>query len=94
MKKEYRRLAIHRKDATMHEKANTSVEIVEIYFDKKDVVSITRQSQSPFESDKHDLYVTNYINANNLALYTVIFVQFNMNNIILSKEELQYLCED
>ena len=57
MKYEYKRLAVHCKDATMYEKADTSVELVSIYFDKKDIVCITQQLIDPFSSDKHELYV-------------------------------------
>ena len=79
----------------MHEKADTRIEIVSYYFDKKEVACIVQQAIETFDDDVHYLYAANYLTAHNMKLYDILFKQQGrITNVILSEEQLQYLCED
>ena len=64
----------------------------EVYFDKNDVASIVKQTSSVFNKTTVDELVDKLIE--DIPLYKVDFFLANpINNIILSAEQLAYLCE-
>lgn len=95
MKKEYKRLEIHVKESTIQEKAEAMCEENISYFDKKDVLSISKQSRTVYNRKIWDEAIDKYLEGKDIDLYTVRFILGDtLKNIILSNEQLKYLCED
>lgn len=92
MKKKYERIEIHVKNAKIGEKPDAAIVRTEVYFDKNDVASIVKQTSSVFNKTTVDELV--YKLTEDIPLYKVDFFLANpINNIILSDEQLAYLCE-
>lgn len=93
MKKKYIRLEIHTKQATVTEKEECTLIESECYFDKKDVEIICKQNSYAYTRRLPDNMVNEYIKNTGKNLYTVITDSSKVDNVVLSKEELEYLCE-
>lgn len=92
MKKKYERIEIHVKNAKIGEKPDAAIVRTEVYFDKNDVASIVKQTSNVFNKTAVEELVDKLIE--NIPLYKVDFFLANpINNIILSDEQLAYLCE-
>lgn len=92
MKKKYERIEIHVKNAKVGEKPDATIVRTEVYFDKNDVASIVKQTSSVFDRTTTDKLVDKLIEG--IPLYKVDFFLANpINNIVLSDEQLAYLCE-
>ena len=92
MKRKYTRIVVHKKAATMKEKAEAMFVKSEIYFDKEDIESIWKQTIDPFVTKAEDVQINEYFK--NLDVYFISFKNGgDANNILLSEEELKYLCE-
>lgn len=95
MKKEYKRLEIHVKNSTIQEKAEAKCIESVSYFDKKDIISISKQGTQVYNRNIIDATLDNYLMERGITLYTIDFTLGNtLKNIILSDEQLKYLCED
>lgn len=92
MKKKYERIEIHVKNAKIGEKPDAAIVRTEVYFDKNDVASIAKQTSSVFNKTAVEKLADKLIE--NIPLYKVDFFLANpINNIVLSDEQLAYLCE-
>ena len=92
MKKKYERIEIHVKNAKIGEKPDAAIVRTEVYFDKNDVASIAKQTSSVFNKTATEELANKLIE--NIPLYRVDFFFANpINNIVLSDEQLAYLCE-
>ena len=92
MKKKYERIEIHVKNAKIGEKPDAAIVRTEVYFDKNDVASIAKQTSSVFNKTVTEELADKLIE--NIPLYRVDFFLANpLNNIVLSDEQLAYLCE-
>jgi len=92
MKKKYERIEIHVKNAKIGEKPDAAIVRTEVYFDKNDVASIAKQTSSVFNKTTVDELVDKLTEG--ILLYRVdFFLAKPINNIVLSDEQLAYLCE-
>ena len=92
MKKKYERIEIHVKNAKIGEKPDAAIVRTEVYFDKNDVASIAKQTSSVFNKTAVEELADKLIE--NIPLYKIDFFLANpINNIVLSDEQLAYLCE-
>ena len=92
MKKKYTRIVVYKKTATMKEKAEVMFVKSDIYFDKEDVEAIWKQTINPFVTKAEDVQINEYFK--NLNVYFILFRGGeDVNNVLLSEEELNYLCE-
>lgn len=92
MKKKYERIEIHVKNAKIGEKPDAAIVRTEVYFDKNDVASIAKQTPKVFNKTATEELADKLVE--NIPLYRVDFFLANpINNIVLSDEQLAYLCE-
>lgn len=92
MKKKYERIEIHVKNAKIGEKPDAAIVRTEVYFDKNDVASIAKQTPKVFNKTATEELADKLVE--NIPLYRVDFFLANpLNNIVLSDEQLAYLCE-
>ena len=95
MKKEYKRIEVHVKEATVQKEGEAVCIETECYFDKKDVLSIIKHSLPKYNKKLFERILDEYLTKNNINLYCVRFILGEcISNVILSEEQLQYLCED
>ena len=92
MKKKYVRIVVYKKAATMKEKAEVEFVESEVYFDKKDIEAIWKQTINPFVTKAEDIQINEYFKNRN-----VYYISFkngeSVNNVLLSEEDLEYLCK-
>ena len=93
MKKKYKRLTIHVKRATVTEKEECVLTTPIVCFDKSDVEFICEQSTDIFKRNLPQEMVDKYLKENKVGIYTIVTANSNVNNVLLSNEELNYLCE-
>ena len=90
--KKYTRLEIHVKEAKINEKADAAVSEQEIFFDKKDIECITKQSSKIFNRKPIDDLIDGLLEG--VSAYRIYFKSGNYtNNVILTEDELAELCE-
>ena len=90
MKKEYKRIEIHVKEATIQEKAEATIVESVCYFDKNDIIYIVKETEKVYNKKIGDeLYASM-----NLNTYTISFRNGGyVRCVILNKEQLAELCE-
>lgn len=76
----------------MREKAEVVFKETLVYFDKKDVELIRRQEADPFATKEDDIKINEYFNQRPTYMVTMRSGE-DIYNVILSDEELKYLCE-
>ena len=90
--KKYKTLEIHVKEATINEKADAVITESEAYFNKEDVVLITKQTSSIFNRKAIDDLVDKL--TKDIPIYKIYLNnKMSVPNVALTSEELAYLCE-
>lgn len=96
MKRQYRKLDFETKAGSINEPAKIDVQEADVFFDKKDICFIAKQIPRKLNLNKVDELIEEYYIKNNLygQLYNIVFKHGErVYCVILSKEELSYLCE-
>ena len=95
MKKEYKTLEARTKEATVRERGEYVIYTATVYFDKRDVICLFKQTLKHFNKKEVDLAIEKYIKDNNIQIYNILLRnRDDVSNVILSEEQLQYLCSD
>lgn len=74
------------------EKAEVAFVESDVYFDKKDIEIMFKQTINPFVTKTEDIQINEYFK--NMNVYFISFKSGeSINNVLLSEEDLKYLCE-
>lgn len=94
MKKRYEIVTINIKSKTMKEPTEVKFGREEIFFDKKDVVTIRYQEGKLTNLKEEDIIVDDYFKKNNLRVYNITFTNgIYISNILLTEDDIKYLTE-
>lgn len=94
MKRRYEIVTANIKAKTMKESAEVLFGREEVFFDKKDVVTIRYQEGKLNNLKEEDVIINDYFKRNNIRAYSITFTNSTgICNILLTKEDIKYLTE-